>query len=159
MYTHQVFVFTPDGDLISLPKGAMPLDFAFLVHTDIGSNCIGVKVNNSIKPLYTKLKNGDQVEILTGKENVISPKWLELSITGKARACIKRYLHIKEDEELKKLGKEIIIHQFKNQKIRLSEERVKTILDNFNLKTSDELFLKLGKGELIPSKIIFFSFS
>ena len=68
-----------------------------------------------------------------------------MSITGKARACIKRYLHIKEDEELKKLGKEIIIHQFKNQKIRLSEERIKTILDNFNLKTSDELFLKLGK--------------
>ena len=107
MYTHQVFVFTPDGDLISLPKGAMPLDFAFLVHTDIGSNCIGVKVNNSIKPLYTKLKNGDQVEILTGKENVISPKWLELSITGKARACIKRYLHIKEDEELKSLEKRL----------------------------------------------------
>ena len=72
MYAHQVFVFTPNGDLISLPKGAMPLDFAFLVHTDIGSNCIGVKVNNSIKPLYTKLKNGDQVEILTGNDNVIT---------------------------------------------------------------------------------------
>ena len=155
MYTHQVFVFTPDGDLISLPKGAMPLDFAFLVHTDIGSNCIGVKVNNSIKPLYTKLKNGDQVEILTGKENVITPKWLELSITGKAKACIKRYLHIKEDEELKKLGKEIIINQFKNQKIRFSDDRMKTILDNLNFKNSEELFLKVGKGELIPSKIMF----
>jgi len=155
MYAHQVFVFTPSGDLISLPKGAMPLDFAFLVHTDIGSNCIGVKVNNSIKPLYTKLKNGDQVEILTGKENVISPKWLELSITGKARACIKRYLHIKEDDEFKKLGKEIIVNEFKIQKIRFSEESVKTVLGNFKLKNSDELFLKIGKGELIPSKIIF----
>ena len=111
----------------------MPLDFAFLVHTDIGSNCIGVKVNNSIKPLYTKLKNGDQVEILTGKENVISPKWLELSITGKARACIKRYLHIKEDDEFKKLGKEIIVNEFKIQKIRFSEESVKTVLGNFKL--------------------------
>ena len=61
-------MFTPNGELISLPKGAMPLDFAFAVHTDIGINCIGVKINNSIKPLYTKLKNGDQVEIITGKE-------------------------------------------------------------------------------------------
>ncbi len=154
MYSDQVFVFTPSGDLISLPKGAMPLDFAFSVHTDIGVNCMGVKINNSIKPLYTKLKNGDQVEILTSKENVISPKWLELSITGKARACIKRYLHVREDEELKILGKEIIISQFKNQKIRFSDENLKTILNNFNLENNDDLFLKVGNGELIPSKII-----
>ena len=112
------------------------------------------KINNSIKPLYTKLVL-HQVEILTGNENVISPKWLELSITGKARACIKRYLHIKEDEELKKLGKEIIVNQFKNQNVRLSEERIKIIVDNFKLKNSDELFLKIGKGDLVPSKIIF----
>ena len=105
MYSDQVFVFSPNGDLISLPKGAMPIDFAFAVHTDIGLNCIGVKINNSIKPLYTKLKNGDQVEIITGKENIISPKWFDLSITGKAQACIKRFLHAKEDDELKKLEK------------------------------------------------------
>ena len=154
MYSDQVFVFTPSGDLISLPKGAMPLDFAFSVHTDIGINCMGVKINNSIKPLYTKLKNGDQVEILTSNENVISPKWLELSITGKARACIKRYLHVREDEELKILGKEIIINQFKNQKIRFSDENLKTILNNFNLENNEDLFLKVGNGELIPSKII-----
>ena len=154
MYSDQVFVFTPSGDLISLPKGAMPLDFAFSVHTDIGINCVGVKINNSIKPLYTKLKNGDQVEILTSNENVISPKWLELSITGKARARIKRYLHIREDEELKILGKEIIINQFKNQKIRFSDENLKTILNNFNLENNEDLFLKVGNGELIPSKII-----
>jgi GTP pyrophosphokinase len=154
MYSDQVFVFTPSGDLISLPKGAMPLDFAFSVHTDIGVNCTGVKINNSIKPLYTKLKNGDQVEILTSNENVISPKWLELSITGKARACIKRYLHVREDEELKILGKEIILNQFKNQKIRFSDENLKTILNNFNLENNEDLFLKVGNGELIPSKII-----
>ena len=154
MYSDQVFVFTPSGDLISLPKGAMPLDFAFSVHTDIGINCMGVKINNSIKPLYTKLKNGDQVEILTSNENVISPKWLELSITGKARACIKRYLHVREDEELKILGKEIIINQFKNQKIRFSDENLKTILNNFNLENNEDLYLKVGNGELIPSKII-----
>ncbi len=154
MYSDQVFVFTPNGDLISLPKGAMPLDFAFAVHSDIGLNCEGVKINNSIKPLYTKLKNGDQVEIITGSENIISPKWFDLSITGKAQACIKRFLHAKEDDELKKLGKEILTNQFKSEKIRFSERNLKNILDSFKLKNVDELFLKIGRGELPPFKII-----
>ena len=154
MYSDQVFVFTPNGDLISLPKGAMPLDFAFAVHSDIGLSCEGVKINNSIKPLYTKLKNGDQVEIITGSENIISPKWFELSITGKAQACIKRFLHAKEDDELKKLGKEILTNQFKNEKIRFSERNLKNILDSFKFKNVDELFLKIGRGELPPFKII-----
>ena len=154
MYSDQVFVFTPNGDLISLPKGAMPLDFAFAVHSDIGLSCEGVKINNSIKPLYTKLKNGDQVEIITGSENIISPKWFDLSITGKAQACIKRFLHAKEDDELKKLGKEILTNQFKNEKIRFSERNLKNILDSFKFKNVDELFLKIGKGELPPFKII-----
>ena len=103
MYSDQVFFYS-SGDLISLPKGAMPLDFAFTVHW-YRLNCNGVKINNSIKPLYTKLKNGDQVEIITGKDNLISPKCLDLTITGKAKACIKRFLHAKEDDELKQLGK------------------------------------------------------
>ncbi len=154
MYSDQVFVFTPNGDLISLPIGAMPLDFAFAVHSDIGLSCVGVKINNSIKPLYTKLKNGDQVEIITGSENIISPKWFDLSITGKAQACIKRFLHAKEDDELKKLGKEILTNQFKNEKIRFSERNLKNILDSFKLKKVDDLFLKIGRGELPPFKII-----
>ena len=154
MYSDQVFVFTPSGDLISLPKGAMPLDFAFAVHSDIGLSCEGVKINNSIKPLYTKLKNGDQVEIITGSENIISPKWFDLSITGKAQACIKRFLHAKEDDELKKLGKEILTNQFKNEKIRFSERNLKNILDSFKFKNVDDLFLKIGRGELPPFKII-----
>ena len=154
MYSDQVFVFSPNGDLISLPKGAMPIDFAFAVHTDIGLNCIGVKINNSIKPLYTKLKNGDQVEIITGKENIISPKWFDLSITGKAQACIKRFLHAKEDDELKKLGKEILSNQFKNEKIRFSQTNLKNVLDTFKVDTTDDLFLKIGKGELASFKII-----
>ena len=91
MHADQVFVFTPKGDLVALPKGAMPLDFAFSVHSDIGTSCVGVKINNTSKPLYTKLKNGDQVEIIRGNNNPLSPEWLDLSITGKARACIKRF--------------------------------------------------------------------
>ncbi len=154
MYQDQVFVFSPKGDLVSLPKGAMPLDFAFSVHTDIGLNCIGVKINNSIKALNTKLKNGDQVEIITGKTPNFSSEWLDLSITGKAKACIKRYILVKEEEDFKKLGKEILINHFKNEKIRYSERNINNVLNNFNLNKMDELFKLIGNGNISPSKII-----
>ncbi len=154
MHADQVFVFSPKGDLVALPKGAMPLDFAFSVHSDVGSNCIGVKINNSIKPLYTKLKNGDQVEIIRGEKKSLSPEWLNLSITGKARACIKRFLHVKEDEDFKKLGKEILINQFKNQKIRYSDENIKSVLDKFKFKNIEDLFKAIGSGKISALKII-----
>ena len=154
MHADQVFVFTPKGDLVALPKGAMPLDFAFSVHSDIGTSCVGVKINNTSKPLYTKLKNGDQVEIIRGNNNSLSPEWLDLSITGKARACIKRFLHIKEDEDFKKLGKEILINHFKNQNMRYSERNVKNVLEKFKVKNIDDLFKEIGSGKILPVKII-----
>ncbi len=154
MYSDTVFVFTPNGDLISLPKGAMPLDFAFSVHTDIGSTCIGVKINNSIKPLSSKLKNGDQVEIICGKKNNIQPNWIDLSITGKAKAFIKRFIHNIEDDDFRKLGKEIIINEFKNEKLRYSEKNIKEILDQFDYKDINDLFFAVGSGKISPAKII-----
>ena len=154
MHADQVFVFTPKGDLIALPNGAMPLDFAFSVHSDIGSSCVGVKINNSIKQLNTKLKNGDQVEIICGKQNTLSTKWLDLSITGKARAYIKKILQIKEDEDFKKLGKEILVNQFKIQKMRYSERNIKTVLDKLKIKNLDDLYKAIGNGKISSEKII-----
>jgi len=154
MFSDQVFVFTPKGDLISLPKGAMPLDFAFSVHTDIGTCCSGVKINNSIKPLSTKLQNGDQVEIIYDKKINIQSEWINLSITGKAKAIIKRFLHNIEEEDFKKLGKEILTNEFKNQKIRFFEKSLKEIVDKFSFQEIDELFLAIGSGKLSPAKII-----
>ena len=154
MHADQVFVFTPKGDLIALPNGAMPLDFAFSVHSDVGYSCVGVKINNSFKPLYTKLKNGDQVEIVCGNENLLSTEWLDWSITGKARACIQKLLHTKEDEDFKKLGKEILMNHFKNQKIRYSERNLKSILEKFKFKNLESLFKSIGTGKVSPVKII-----
>ncbi len=154
MHADQVFVFTPKGDLVALPKGAMPLDFAFSVHSDVGYSCNGVKINNSVKPLSTKLKNGDQVEIICGPEQALLPEWLNFSITGKARVCIKRYLQIKEDDDFKKLGKEIIINQFKNQNMRYSENNIKSILDKFKVNNVEELFKLIGNGKISPMKVI-----
>ncbi len=154
MYHDQVFVFTPKGDLISLPKGAMTLDFAFSLHTDIGTSCIGVKINNSIKPLSTVLKNGDQVEIITGKKNNISPNWLEIATTGKARAIIKRFIHLKEDDEFRKLGKDILKNAFKNKKIRFSERQLLTVLEKFSMSSIENLYTKIGQGSILPNEVI-----
>ena len=154
MYHDQVFVFTPKGDLISLPKGAMTLDFAFSLHTDIGTSCIGVKINNSIKPLSTVLKNGDQVEIITGKKNNISPNWLEIATTGKARAIIKRFIPLKEDDEFRKLGKDILKNAFKNKKIRFSERQLLTVLEKFSMSSTENLYTKIGQGSILPNEVI-----
>ncbi len=154
MYNDQVFVFSPKGDLIALPIGAMPLDFAFSLHTDIGSNCIGVKINNSIKPLSTKLKNGDQVEILCGNKISILPSWLNLSSTGKAKACIKRFIHNKEDDEFVKLGKKMLLNSFKIESISFNEKILISILDDFKVSSVKNLYLKIGQGDVLTSDII-----
>ena len=154
MYNDQVFVFSPKGDLIALPIGAMPLDFAFSLHTDIGSNCIGVKINNSIKPLSTKLKNGDQVEILCGKKISILPSWLSLSSTGKAKACIKRFIHNKEDDEFVKLGKKMLINAFKVEGISFNEKFLISIFEDFKVSSVKNLYLKIGQGHVLAAEII-----
>ncbi len=154
MYNDQVFVFSPKGDLIALPIGAMPLDFAFSLHTDIGSNCIGVKINNSIKPLSTKLKNGDQVEILCGNKISILPSWLNLSSTGKAKACIKRFIHNKEDDEFVKLGKKMLLNAFKIEGISFNEKILISILEDFKVSSVKYLYLKIGQGHVLTSEIV-----
>ena len=154
MYNDQVFVFTPKGDLISLPKGAMPLDFAFSLHTEIGSRCVGVKINNSIKPLNTLLKNGDQVEVICTTKNNISPTWLGLTITGKAKACINRFIHVSEDKEFIKLGKTILESYFKNENTNFSEKYLLQIIKNFNLQSIDDLYKKIGLGKLDCAEVL-----
>ena len=155
MYSDQVFVFTPKGDLVSLPKGAMPLDFAFSVHTDIGKSCTGVLINNLVKPLNTVLKNGDQVQIISQKNKQnISPNWLNICITGKAKACIKRFIDIKKNEEFFKLGKQILKNTFKNENLSFSEKNIQNILDRFSVSDQKELFIKIGSGIVLSSDVI-----
>ena len=155
MYSDQVFVFTPKGDLVSLPKGAMPLDFAFSVHTDIGKSCTGVLINNLVKPLNTILKNGDQVQIISQKNKQnISPNWLNICITGKAKACIKRFIDIKKNEEFFRLGKQILKNTFKNENLSFSEKNIQNILDKFSVSDQKELFIKIGSGIVLSSDVI-----
>ena len=107
MYQDRIFAFTPKGELYQLPKGATPVDFAYAVHTDLGDQTVGAKVNGRVVPLRTQLQNGDQVQILKSKGQEPQPGWLNYAVTGKARAAIRRYVRQKEREETIALGRKI----------------------------------------------------
>jgi len=107
MYQDRIFAFTPKGELIQLPKGATPVDFAYAVHTDLGDQTVGAKINGRVMPLRTILENGDQVEILVSKAQHPQPGWLSFVVTGKARAKIRRFVKSKEREETVSLGRKI----------------------------------------------------
>jgi guanosine-3',5'-bis(diphosphate) 3'-pyrophosphohydrolase len=107
MYQDRIFAFTPKGELIQLPKGATPVDFAYAVHTDLGDQTVGAKINGRVMPLRTPLENGDQVEILVSKAQHPQPSWLSFVVTGKARAKIRRFVKSKEREETIALGRKI----------------------------------------------------
>ena len=108
MYQDRIFAFTPKGELIQLPKGATPVDFAYAVHTDLGDQTVGAKINGRVMPLRTPLDNGDQVEILTSKAQHPQPGWLSYVVTGKARAKVRRWVKSKEREETVALGRKIL---------------------------------------------------
>src|SRR5690606_11084137 len=105
MFLDQVFVFTPKGELISLPRGAMPLDFAYAVHTEVGDSAVGVKINGELKPMRTLLQNGDVVEVIRGPKADVPPDWRSLTVTGRARSAIKRHIRAAEREEFQRLGR------------------------------------------------------
>ena len=107
MYADRIFAFTPRGELIQLPKGATPIDFAYALHTDVGDQAVGAKINGRVVPLRTHLDNGDQVQILRSKAQRPQPGWLNFAITGKARAAIRRHLRIKERSESQALGRKL----------------------------------------------------
>ena len=96
MFQDQVFCFTPKGDLIALPRGATPVDFAYAVHSQIGDTCVGAKVNGRMMPLRSQLQNGDQVEIVTSRAQTPSPTWERFVVTGKARARIRRFIRTQQ---------------------------------------------------------------
>ncbi len=107
MYQDRIFAFTPAGELIQLPKGATPIDFAYAVHTDLGDQAVGAKINGRVVPLRTEIANGDQVQILRSKAQTPQANWLNFAITGKARAAIRRHLRHKERDETFALGRKI----------------------------------------------------
>ena len=154
MFQDQVFCFTPKGDLIALPRGASPVDFAYAVHTEVGNTCVGAKVNGRIVPLRTRLQNGDQVEVVTSSAQKPSPEWEGFIVTGKARAHIRRRFRAEAREEYIKLGQEIIGKTFTKEGYELTEKGLKGIIDKFGAETLDDLYVRVGEGRLIGREVL-----
>ena len=147
LYSKEIFVFTPQGDLKSLPKGATPLDFAFSIHTEVGLKTRGAKVNGKLVPLSHQLKSGDQVDILTSENAKPTPNWLDYATTARARSKIKNAL--KESTKIvAEEGKEILRRKLKQLKITLNEDSVNEMVNHFKLKTSLDLFYRVGTGTI-----------
>lgn len=145
LYAKEIFVFTPNGDLISLPKNATALDFAFSIHTEVGIKTRGAKVNGKLVPLSTELKSGDQVEIITSENAKPNANWLDYTTTGKAQSKIKSSLR-EEKKRIADDGKEILTRKLKSLKVSLDEKSINQLVNYFKLKTSQDLFYRVGNG-------------
>jgi GTP pyrophosphokinase len=153
MYYEQVFCFTPKGNLIALPKGATTVDFAYMVHSDIGNCCVGAKVNGRIVPLRTEVVNGDQIEIITSKTQVASPAWEKFVVTGKARSEIRKVIKHQQYDQYVKLGYNIISKALAAAGINDESKALKTACEIFE-KTKNELFFAVGEGAINREEII-----
>lgn len=145
LYSKEIFVFTPNGDLKSLPKGATPLDFAFNIHTEVGMKTRGAKVNGKLVPLNTTLNSGDQVEVITSESAKPNQSWLDYATTAKARSKIKSSLR-EEKKDVAIEGKEILRRKLKSQKINLNDGVINKMVIFFKLNTSLDLFFRVGNG-------------
>ncbi|GAA4956920.1 RelA/SpoT family protein [Algibacter aquimarinus] len=158
LYSKEIFVFTPTGELKSLPKGATALDFAFSIHTEVGMKTRGAKVNGKLVPLSHELKSGDQVDILTSENAKPNPNWLDYATTARSRSKIKSAL--KEDKKrIGEEGKEILRRKLKQLKITLNEDTVNELVTYFKLKTSLDLFYRVGLGTIDNAMIKSYSAS
>jgi len=152
LFSEEVFVFTPKGDLVVLPKGATPVDFAYHIHTDIGNHCAGAKVNGRIVPLNYRLQNGDMVEIITNPNKKPNAEWLNFVVTSKAKSRIKAVLKELERERYIQLGRERL--ELYLQKLGIERESfIKKLLEESKAKDEEELLLLLGSGRLSKERI------
>ena len=152
LYSDDIYVFTPKGDLFNLPMKATALDFAFSIHSDVGAKCIGAKVNSKLVPLSKTLRSGDQIEILTSDKQVPKEAWLELVITSKAKYKIKQSLK-EEHKEISASGKEILERKLRNLKIDFSETNIKTLLKHFNFDEHLEFYYQIANGNINLGRI------
>jgi GTP diphosphokinase / guanosine-3',5'-bis(diphosphate) 3'-diphosphatase len=158
LYPDEVYCFTPMGEVITLPREATPVDFAYAVHTQIGHHCTGAKINNRMVPLRHKLRNGEIVEVLTSKEASPSRDWLSFTRTSRARNRIKHWINQKEREDAAELGRKLIekeAHKFKTswKKVILMEGFPKA-LQEYGLIKAEELYPQIGFGKISPRQIL-----
>jgi GTP diphosphokinase / guanosine-3',5'-bis(diphosphate) 3'-diphosphatase len=154
MFQDQVFVFTPKGDLIALPRGSTPVDFAYAVHSQIGDTCVGAKINGRLLPLRTQLQNGDQVEIVTSKAQTPSPTWERFVVTGKARARIRRFVRTQQRTQYLDLGRAIVQKAFRQDGQEFSERPLEGVLKHFSYASVEDLYVAVGEGIITGREVV-----
>ena len=154
VFQNDIFVFTPKGDLIELPKNATPVDFAYAIHSQIGDKCVAAKINDKLQPLKTILKNGDQIEIITSESSQPSPLWQRFAVTTKVKSQLRRFVRFKKKEEHVIFGREILINYFQKENYEFNQNIKQKILDEFNYKSIDELYASIGSGEITALSVI-----
>ncbi|CUH78371.1 RelA/SpoT family protein [Tropicibacter naphthalenivorans] len=154
MYSDKVFCFTPKGDVVKLPKGATPLDYAYAIHTRIGSACVGAKVDGIRVPLWTRLKNGQSVEIITAEGQQPQATWLDIAQTGKAKTAIRRALREANKERFIKLGHELARAAFESHGKKSTDKVLEKAAGTLRLDSVDTLLARLGSAELTANEVV-----
>lgn len=154
LYPDQVFCFTPKGQLIQLPRGATPVDFAYAVHSQVGDTCVGAKVNGRLMPLRTHLENGDQVEIMTARGGTPSPQWERFVVTGKARARIRRFIHQEQRQQSRDAGRVELTKAFRQAGVDGSEKALEPALKTLKMATVDDLYVAIGNGNVVARDVV-----
>jgi len=153
MFQDQVFCFTPKGDLIALPRGSTPIDFAYAVHSHVGDHTVAVRINGKQMPLRTILNNGDQIEIITAKNQAPSPTWERFVTTGKARARIRRFVRQQQKTQFLELGKSFLQKIIQRERLELNEATLKIACDSFHHATAEDLYIAVGQGLHNPKDV------
>jgi GTP diphosphokinase / guanosine-3',5'-bis(diphosphate) 3'-diphosphatase len=154
MYQDRIFAFTPKGELIQLPKGATPIDFAYAIHTSLGDQAVGAKINGRVVPLRTAIENGDQVAILKSKAQEPQPMWLNIAVTGKARAAIRRFVRHKEHDELVALGRKIYEEIAARLPTKLSKNALPEAIKRLKLIDENAFMLAIAKRSIADIEIM-----
>ncbi|MFZ5708922.1 MAG: RelA/SpoT family protein [Pseudomonadota bacterium] len=154
MYSDQVFCFTPKGDVVQLPKGATPIDFAYAIHTRIGNSCVGAKVDGIRVPLWTRLKNGQSVEVITAAGQRPQATWIDIVVTGRAKAAIRRSLREEDRERFVKLGQELARVAFEHVGRKATDKALRTAARTLGLPDETEVLAQLGSAEITAREVI-----
>jgi GTP diphosphokinase / guanosine-3',5'-bis(diphosphate) 3'-diphosphatase len=158
LYPEEVYIFTPRGEVKALPRDATPVDFAYAIHTDVGHQCVGARVNGKMVPLRARLRNGDIVEIVTTAGHKPSRDWLNFAVTSRARNKIKHFIHAEEKERSLELGRKLFDKEAKRYGLNLKQltdpETMSRVLTEYGMGKADELYIALGYGKLSPKNVL-----
>ena len=158
LFQDMVYCFTPKGDLIELPNGATPVDFAYAIHSNVGDKCVAAKINGRIAPLNSKLSNGDQVDIQTAKNQSPSATWERFVVTGKARSHIRRYIRQQQRDQYIQLGRAMIQKIFKAEGYEYTDKAMAPFVGQYKTETLDDVFAGIGQGNLTGRDVFRFLF-